>query len=101
LPDYELAEEAGDIIRFSARDLVVVPGAGGKGAAAAPPPLAAATIAAARALAPGQDVYALEAEWRGFWARSGRVRLRAPDRAFLRRPPTRPARARHNGGGVG
>lgn len=81
LPDYEMAEETGDIIRFSARDLVVASGA--RGAGAGLPPLAPATIAAARALAPGHDVYALEAEWRGFWVRSGRIRLRAPDRAFL------------------
>ena len=38
---------------------------------------------AARALAPGADVYALEAEWRAFWVASGRPRLSAPDRAFL------------------
>ena len=37
----------------------------------------------ARALAPGWDVHALEAEWRGFWARTGRARLRSPDAAFL------------------
>ncbi|MDQ2095981.1 plasmid replication initiator RepA, partial [Rhodobacteraceae bacterium 10Alg 79] len=38
---------------------------------------------AARALAPGWDVYALEAEWRSWWAESGRARLSAPERAFL------------------
>ena len=38
---------------------------------------------AARTLAPGADVYALEAEWRAFWVSSGRPRLTAPDRAFL------------------
>jgi hypothetical protein len=47
------------------------------------PPLAAATLEEARALAPGWDVYALEAEWRGFWAASGRPRLRSADKAYL------------------
>ena len=36
-----------------------------------------------RALAPGLDPYFLEAEWRRFWAASGRPRLRSPDAAFL------------------
>ena len=36
-----------------------------------------------RAVAPGLDPYFLEAEWRRFWAASGRPRLRSPDAAFL------------------
>ena len=36
-----------------------------------------------RAAAPGLDPYFLEAEWRRFWAASGRPRLRSPDAAFL------------------
>jgi hypothetical protein len=32
---------------------------------------------------PGWDVYALEADWRAMWNRSGRPRLRSPDAAFL------------------
>ena len=36
-----------------------------------------------RALAPGWDIYALEAEWRGFWVASGRQKLAKPDKAFL------------------
>ena len=47
------------------------------------PLLDAATIAAARAAAPGWDVYALEADWRRYWAASGRPRLRSPAKAFL------------------
>jgi hypothetical protein len=35
------------------------------------------------ALRPGEDVYALEARWRGVWAATGRPRLRAPDKVFL------------------
>jgi len=29
------------------------------------------------------DVYVLEAEWRDFWARSGKPRLRSSDAAFV------------------
>jgi len=78
LPDYSLAEEPGDIICFSAR-AVVDPSPGLPG----PAPLDADTLAAARALAPGWDVYALEADWRGYWAASGRPRLRSAHAAFL------------------
>ena len=37
----------------------------------------------ARAIAPGWDIYALEAEWRAYWVASGRARLRSADRAYL------------------
>ena len=47
------------------------------------PPLAPDVYEAARALVPGLDVYALEADWRRFWIQSGRPRLRAPEAAFL------------------
>ena len=40
------------------------------------------TFDAARALVPGADVYALEAEWRAFAQESPRP-LRDPDAAFL------------------
>lgn len=46
-------------------------------------PLAEVTLERARTAAPGWDIYALEAEWRSFWHRSGRPRLRSPDKAFL------------------
>jgi plasmid replication initiation protein len=75
LPDYDMIEELGDLIRFGRRDLVVDT----TGVAA----LDADTLEAARALVPGQDVYALEAEWRSWWIRTGRKPLRAPGRAFL------------------
>jgi len=48
-----------------------------------PPTLSAEAVDEARRLMPGADVYALEAEWRGVWARSGSPRLRKPDAAFL------------------
>ena len=76
LPDYHIAEEPGDLLRFTLRDGVIEAGPDLG-------PLAPDTLEAARALMPGADVYALEAEWRGFWAVSGRPRLRSPDRAFL------------------
>jgi len=79
LPDYHLAEEPGDIIVVRRRDVVVVPGQ----PVPAGPALKAATIGKARAMMPGWDVYALEADWRDMWHRSGRPRLRSPDAAFL------------------
>ncbi|RWR29812.1 plasmid replication initiator RepA [Sinirhodobacter populi] len=78
LPDYTMAEEPGDLIRFTLRDrLIETPLADGPG------PLAPETIAAARELVPGWDIYALEAEWRAWWASTGRPRLRSRDAAFL------------------
>jgi len=75
LPDYAMEEEEGDIIRFSRRGQVV------EGADI--PLLSADALEQARELAPGWDVYVLEADWKGYWASTGRPRLRAPDRAFL------------------
>ena len=75
LPDYELTEEPGDILRVTRRDVVVQPGEG--------PVLSEASLDQARALAPGADVHALAAEWRAVWARTGRPRLRSADAAFL------------------
>jgi plasmid replication initiation protein len=79
LPDYRMAEAPGDIIRFSARAEVIEAGAGGPQL----PPLAPEVHDAARALAPGWDVHALEADWRSYWLVSGKPRLRAAERAFL------------------
>ncbi len=90
LPDYVLAEEPGDVIRVVPRP----------GVFEGPPPplLAPETFEAARALMPGADVYALEAEWQGYWAASGFPRLKAPDRAFLGWVRTKRARAKGHGG---
>ena len=77
LPDYGMAEEPGDIIRFAPRAVVVEEVGQGL------PPLDAEVLEAARGLAPGWDVYALEADWRSFWAASGRARLRSGPAAFL------------------
>lgn len=75
LPEYQLEEEPGDIIRVTPRAVVV------EGHDV--PVLSPEALDAARALVPGADVYALEAEWRTFWAGSGRLKLRSVDKAFL------------------
>ncbi|WP_102110310.1 replication initiator protein A [Oceaniglobus roseus] len=75
LPDYTMAEEPGDAILFTRIRA--------RAAGAELAPLAPETHAAARAAAPGWDVHALEAEWRAWWAETGRPHLVAPDRAFL------------------
>ena len=75
LPDYQMEELEGDRIQFHARSALLEPGEG--------PILSEEVLASARALAPGWDIYALEAEWRSYWARSGRPQLRAPGAAFL------------------
>jgi plasmid replication initiation protein len=77
LPDYAMEELPGDLIRFSQKHAVTEPGVGDA------PVLKSATLERARALMPGADVYALEADWRAMWARSGRPRLRQADAAFL------------------
>lgn len=76
LPDYRLQELEGDRVRFTPRAALLEP-------AAPPPALKPDTLEAARAIWPGADVYALEAEWRAVWQRSGAPRLRRPDAAFL------------------
>lgn len=75
LPDYELMEEPGDIVRVARRGEVIE--------ASTRPRLRTETLDQARRLAPGLDVYALEADWLSFWVASGRKPLRSPDKAFL------------------
>ncbi|PZQ94857.1 MAG: plasmid replication initiator RepA [Cereibacter sphaeroides] len=79
LPDYAMAEEPGDMIRFTSRASVVE--AVGQGPQL--PPLSPEALEVGRGLAPGHDIYALEADWRGYWVASGRPRLRSAERAFL------------------
>lgn len=73
LPDYHLEEEPGDMMMVTRKGQVIDARAGGLF-------LKPETLEAARALAPGADVYALEAEWRAF---ASRTPPRAPDAAFL------------------
>lgn len=77
LPDYRMEEEPGDVIRFTSRSAVI------EGEGHGLPALTPETLEKARALAHGWDVYALEADWRSYWARSGRARLRSAEKAFL------------------
>lgn len=72
LPDYIMAEEPGDLIRFPRWGGVVEP-VGGAG-----PLLSEAALDKARAMAPGSDVHALAAEWRGVWDRRVRRPLARP-----------------------
>lgn len=74
LPDYEMLEQPGDIIRFAPPRLVD---------SARAEQFEPEVLEIARRLAPGMDVYALEAEWRSWWHDTGRPRLAAPDKAFL------------------
>ena len=76
LPDYALSEGEGDILVVTRRAEVILP----ETAAPSPGPDA---LEAARALAPGVDVYALVAQWQGVWVSTGRQRLTDTDRAFL------------------
>ncbi|MGV8988687.1 MAG: replication initiator protein A [Cypionkella sp.] len=86
LPDYRIEEEPGDLLSFRPRTVIepeepadpTLPHAGPR-----LPPLAPETFATARTLTPGADVYALESEWRSWWASTGRPKIQAPDRAFL------------------
>lgn len=75
LPDYQLAEEPGDMLLITRRGMVVEPGEG--------PAIKPATLEKARVLMPGVDVHSLVEDWRAVWARTGRQPLRAPDAAFL------------------
>ena len=75
LPEYALEELPGDLLMVR-RIGVIEPDT------TAPRPSPEA-LDAARALAPGWDVYTLEAEWRAFWAETGRKRLTSPDKAFV------------------
>ncbi|SER05357.1 replication initiator protein A [Thalassovita taeanensis] len=75
LPDYEMSEEPGDLIRFFRRDVAIEPGQ--------VPVLSPQALDRAREMRPGADVYALQAEWLAHWRARGAIRLHAPDKAFL------------------
>jgi plasmid replication initiation protein len=77
LPDYTLVEEPGDVICVQRKRLIE------DAPVTLGPSFSPETQDAARALAPGFDVYALEAEWRAFWLSSGRPKLTSPDKAYL------------------
>ena len=74
LPDYHLAEEEGDLVRFTRRKAT---------RRAEGPHLGPEVMETARGLSPGADVHALVAEWQDWWEASGRKRLGDADKAFL------------------
>ena len=75
LPDYEIRLDERDIFHVTPRALVLD--------ADPLPRLVEGAHAEARAVAPGYDIHALEADWRAFWVASGRPTLRSPTRAFV------------------
>ncbi len=77
IPDYTMTEQGGDIVCFTRKGQVLETIEAGSH-----PVLSVEVLERARQLAPGQDVYALEAEWHGFWVSSGRTRLLNADKAF-------------------
>lgn len=72
LPDYRFEEEGGDIITVTRKDTVIE--------ASGSLTLKPETLEEARGLMLGADIYALEAEWRGFASTN---HPRDPDAAFL------------------
>ena len=72
LPDYHLSEEPGDMIVVTRKGKVIEE--------IARVTLRPDTLEAARALVPGADIYALEAEWQAFAQQNP---PRSPDAAFL------------------
>ena len=75
LPDYTVVEVPGDLMRFERRGPVVELGL--------MPVVSAQALDRARALAPGMDVYGLQADWLTVWEHRGRRALRNPDVAFI------------------
>jgi len=71
LPDYRFEEEVGDMLLITQKDVMIE----SYGITLRPE-----TMEEARALMPGADIYALEAEWKSLALRSP---PRAPDAAFL------------------
>jgi plasmid replication initiation protein len=87
LPDYRLEVADGDLVLVRPR-----PGAFGAVAAGEGPRLGPEVHDRVRSVAPGLDSHALEADWRRFWAASGRPRLTSPEAAFLAFARARAAR---------
>ena len=82
IPDYALRLDADDLLWVTPR-APLLEQAGDVLPQTTLAPLAEITHERARDLARGWDIYALEAEWRAMWQRSGRPKLRSADKAFL------------------
>ncbi len=84
LPDYHIRlDEETDKVTFINRDITAqrpVPSAPDPDTL---PSLPTETYTAAKAAAPGSDIYALEQEWRAWWASSGKPVLQNPSAAFV------------------
>ena len=83
IPDYTLRLDGADLLWVSPRAGVVEPDQAALLPQTSLAPLAEVTLERAREIARGWDIYALQAEWRDMWHRSGRPKLRSPDKAFL------------------
>ena len=86
LPEYRLTEEPGDLIHVTPRSVEIGAEAGplvDAGGHPMRPKASPEALDQARALMPGADVYALEAQWHSYWARTGHKPLRNVDAAFL------------------
>ena len=74
LPDYSLEVIEGDLLVVRPRRVLEETDG---------PVLPAEAHEAAREVAPGWDVHALEEDWRRYWQASGRPVLRSPLRAYV------------------
>lgn len=83
IPDYVLRLDEADLLWVTPRAAVVEPDQAAALSQTTLGPLADTTLERAREIAHGWDIYALQAEWRDMWHRSGRPKLRSPDKAFL------------------
>jgi len=83
IPDYALRLDEADLLWVTPRTAVLEPDQPAPLPQTTLGPLAETTLERAREMARGWDIYALEAEWRAMWHRSGRPKLRSPDKAFL------------------
>ena len=83
IPDYVLRLDEADLLWVTPRAGVVEPDQPAALSQTSLGPLAEVTLERAREIARGWDIYALQAEWRDMWHRSGRPKLRSPDKAFL------------------
>lgn len=84
LPDYRVTyDEATDQVIFYNRESWWDHSQPLPAAAQELPPLSARSIEEAKAVAPGYDVYALEQDWREWWASSGKPTLDNPAAAFV------------------
>ena len=76
LPDYDISEGLDDLYYVRPKQNEVIEHG-------TVPQVTENALEALREIAPGWDVYALQAEWLSYWRRRGARALTAPDKAFL------------------